>query len=309
MAIQSRKNQYVGVNAHLMSLLQAGATEAMPPSWRGFHNHFIARLMEALNAHLPHGYVAVNDESLQVLGEDREGMIVRKKPIPDISVYQQGESQTKPGVQVVGTPTWQAVIEKQLEPDNTIDAVVIYQQGAGHRFWGKAVARIELLSPTNKRGGSNYVDYSRKRREAFLTGVPLIEIDLLHETRSPISELPVYPRQGNAYPYTLAINDPRHDPEQIKIEVYGFNVDRPFPTIPLPLIGADFLAFNCDEAYQQSYILGPWNRIVDYEQLPERFDTYSEADQTRIQARLAAVMNAHQQGLDLEQGPFPVEDR
>lgn len=46
---------------------------------------------------------------------------------------------------------------------------------------------------------------------------------------------------------------------------------------------------------------------VDYQQMPHNFQRYSASDQTRIVARMLAVLNAHQQGLSLENAP-PVEN-
>lgn len=47
--------------------------------------------------------------------------------------------------------------------------------------------------------------------------------------------------------------------------------------------------------------------LVDYRHLPVNFQRYSEADQARIAARMAAVLEAARQGVDLEKGPFPAK--
>ncbi|MEZ4869054.1 MAG: hypothetical protein R3C14_47470 [Caldilineaceae bacterium] len=45
--------------------------------------------------------------------------------------------------------------------------------------------------------------------------------------------------------------------------------------------------------------------MVDYSQLPLHFDRYSPADQARIANRMAAVLQAARDGVDLESGPLP----
>jgi len=308
MAIQSRKNQYLGVNAHQLSMLQTPGTFEQPSSWRGFHNHYIARIMEVLNEKLPAGYVAVSEESLQVLGEDDEGAPVRKKPTPDVTVYARKGIGVIPAGEAIASPTWEAV-EVAREETRFTGAVIIYQQATESKsLWGKVVTRIEVLSRSNKRRGSNWMDYRHKRHETFLSGIPLVEIDLLHESRSPLVDLPIYPTDVQSYPYTVSISDPRTDTQQVQVQAYGFGVDQSFPTIPLPLSDKAFVGFNFGEAYHQAYERGPWHQVVDYESEPVRMDTYTPVDQARIRARLESVRAAHAAGVDLEQGPFPITE-
>ena len=60
-AVQSIKNQYFGINAHLHSFWQGAG------KWHRFHNVHIAHLLVALKAQLiPMGYTAETEESLQI---------------------------------------------------------------------------------------------------------------------------------------------------------------------------------------------------------------------------------------------------
>lgn len=45
---------------------------------------------------------------------------------------------------------------------------------------------------------------------------------------------------------------------------------------------------------------------VDYRELPPRFQRYHQGDQTRIAARMIAVLEAARAGVDLATGPFAV---
>ena len=308
MPIHARKNQYLGVNAHLHSLLQRPGTDENPSSWRGFHNQQITHLMEALNMHLPEGYIAVNEQSLQILGEIDGGIPIRRKPIPDIAIYQQqavttGERASEHGQAVV---TWETTLNETLVPDNTIDAVVIYAQGE-HEYWGKPVTQIELLSPSNKPGGTNYESYSAKRNQTLLSGVTLIEIDYLHETLSPIVDFPIYPQTSNSSPFYIAISTPHPKPKG-RVQAFGFRVDTPIPTLFVPLAEDQGIVFSFDDPYQTAYERGPWHVLVDYEQLPANFESYDTLDRQRIQARMARVAQAVTEASNLESGPFVIEN-
>lgn len=310
MPIHTRKNQYRGVNAHLMNILQIRGTEAEPSSWRGFHNQYIANLMQALNVDLmPLGYVAVNEESLQIVSEEDGGLPIRKKNvIPDISVYQRSAA-TQPALQTstpAGDATLEFTVEETLAPENQVDAVLIYRQ-TEHGRWGRLVTRIELLSSSNKPGGAHEAQYNDKRSKVLRAETPLVEIDLLHWTASPLSRMPLYPQAPDSAPFYIAVSDPRIRPRG-RVRIYGFGVDLPLPMIPIPLEAENSLNFSFEAHYQETYERGPWSVLVDYAVPPVNFDRYSAADQARILARMKAVQRAVERGESLDNPPLPLED-
>jgi hypothetical protein len=71
-------------------------------------------------------------------------------------------------------------------------------------------------------------------------------------------------------------------------------VDQPLPIAPVPLAMEDApILLNIEALYHQTYeSVNAYEYLVDYEQLPERFDTYMEVDQERIHARMRAVQQA-----------------
>jgi hypothetical protein len=96
--------------------------------------------------------------------------------------------------------TYYAVSEQsqQSTEDPYFSSIVIREQQSGD-----VVTRLELLSPANKPGYAAYHAYRQKRIETLLTGVPLVEIDYLHET-SPIQDrVPVYPDDADACAYNV----------------------------------------------------------------------------------------------------------
>jgi hypothetical protein len=170
-------------------------------------------------------------------------------------------------------------------------AVVIYQQAESgqHSLLGNPITRIELLSPANKVGGSYYYAYLRRRREALIGGLPLVEIDYLHESRPPVFGLPAYPNDPRAYPYHVIISDPRLPPTVKAVRAYGFGVDAPIPAVNIPLAGNEVAALALHEVYHFTFKAGRWGDQVDYALEPERLHTYSPADQQRIRDRMAAL--------------------
>jgi hypothetical protein len=308
MAIQSRKNQYVGVNAHLNSVLQNE-----PYDWESFHSEHLAHIRDALQDQLPEGYFARLERSLQIRIEGN-GSHKPSRTRPDIFVsYAKALRRAQGGLSGAGaaSPTARIAIAKTLQRDDEdyLDAIVIYRVEASGRI-GIPVTRLELLSPVNKPPKGGYQQYLDKREDTLRSGIRLVELDYLHQTRSPILILPDYPaREKGASPFTILVSDPRPTVDEGEMLIYSFGVDEAIPIVNIPLADADLLSFDFGAVYNHTFEHNPYYRlVVDYAQLPERFDTYSEADQTRIRARMGAVMNAHQQGLDLEQGPFPVED-
>ncbi|MBC8098126.1 MAG: DUF4058 family protein [Armatimonadetes bacterium] len=167
-------------------------------------------------------------------------------------------------------------------------AIVIYH--LVHQTLGAPITRLELLSPINKsgRGRESYID---KRELALRGGLPLVELDYLHETPPPLRKLPNYRRgDPNAYPYLVIVSDPRPALALGQTEVYGFAVDAPAPTVSIPLAGADRLMFDFDAVYQHTFASLPaYAQRVDYERLPDRFETYQPADQARILHQMRTI--------------------
>ncbi len=242
-------NLYRGVNPHLNSRLQTPESNMYPAIFSSFHATFIVHIADALNDALPPDYVAHNEASLQVRGID-EGL--------------------------------------DLDPDERLHAVVIRrlvnQYGPGH-----IVTRIELLSPSNTLGRVNHKTYTERRLNTLRGGVPLVEVDFLHESRSSFIAMPIYPGEPHSSPYTIIVYNPRSNFRQGSSLVYGFRVDEPIPTIPLPLVGEAQLMFDFDQVYQHSLTSRRWHLFVDQTIAPARFETYSHADQERIRKKMNKI--------------------
>jgi hypothetical protein len=295
MALHVRKNQYRGVNAHLHSVLQHETA-----GWEGLHTKHIADLTAELSAQLPDGYIADLEQSLQIRQFHPDtGEEITLKPRrglrPDLLISH---------IESVLRPTGMALLEDAAAPTLTLSALESIDYDPRTYLSAIVIRRtdnedttpvtwIEVLSPTNKAQGTGAAQYEEKRIKVLQSGLVLVEIDYLHETLSPISKLPSYPdREPNAYPYTIAVTDPRPTLQTGTLRVYGFRVDEPIPTIPIPLaLGDKPVRINLDKVYQQSFEgVSAFSYRVDYEQLPPAFETYDDTDQQRIRVRMQAVI-------------------
>lgn len=298
--IQTAKNLYQGINPHLNSLLQTPGNETDGPSlWPGFHANHISHIADKLNEVLPPNYVAIPDQSLQIKAEDIELAFATrtKKREPDVSIY--GEKAGGLATASASPATLTLALNETLDIDEDfVTAVVIRDMSEGQRL-GKVVTRLELLSPSNKPGHYGYEHYRDNRIEAVYSGIPLIEIDYLHETPPPVMKCPIYPRQASSHAYNIYVNLPHVN----KVIIHGFDVDALFPNVVIPLSGDDEIVFDFGLVYQHTYRTMRWGtypQLVDYTQIPPRFETYSSADQERIRLKMAAIQSAYARGDDLE---------
>jgi hypothetical protein len=292
MPIRSRKNEYRGLNAHLQSYLLHE-----PGGWHSFHGDHITDLARLLDDQLPEGYYTRAEKSLQISGSDLLSEDLElSRMIPDVTVY---EDRPRAGMASPAAVTTSPVTTMPLEDtlvlvEEEINSVVIYRMTEELEV-DYPVTRIELLSASNKPPGPACEHYLGKRWQTLQSGVRLVELDYLHESRSPIPKLPSYPDgDPRAYPYLILISDPRPSFREGRMDVYGFHADEPVPIVNIPLSGNDVLPFDFGEAY--NYTLSRTRfyttRAIDYEQLPEHFDAYRTEDQERIKAVMARVKEA-----------------
>ena len=319
MSIHSAINQYLGVNAHFLSYCQS-IDKTKRKRWEGFHDAYIHDIQHVLGTALePYGYAVDNTTSLQVRERDldlaqpsgpfypeRSDLGVLYDPVDDLTDRLPAASR----VVTPGTLTLPIPDTVRLDEQAFLRALAVREIRQTEDF-NKIVAWIELLSPSNKPGGADARDYLNKRLTLIAAEIPLVEVDLLHKQSPVMAGVPVY-RSGrgqspNAKPYTIAVTDPRQDVSSGGYtQVYAFGVDELFPDVPIPLLGELSYSFNFGQPFNQTFALTIHHRLVDYEQLPEDFDSYQTHDQTAIQLRMRVVqLHRH----ELDRGPFPIDDR
>ncbi len=281
----SDPNPYAGVNPHLNSYLLATG------QWESFHSAHITHLVEAIDPLLPDGYGAVAETSLQISqivpSEDVSRGTITKA---DVLIYQERPGEQGTGAAVLTPPVAEFPLTTDTDEDDTLSAVIIYRLDT-EAPPGTPITRIELLSPANKPGGSHFPRYHQKRLETLRSGMNLVELDYLHETRPVLAQLPSYPdREAGAYPYIVIVSKPRPTFQEGIGRMYGANVDQRLPTIELPLAGDDSIACNLDAPYQRTASSTRlFRQRLNAARLPENFDRYSAADHERIRQRMALI--------------------
>jgi hypothetical protein len=283
-----RDNPYPGINAHLMSFLQTPASPDQPGKWSAFHNRHLSHIADFLNEQLPPQYIAHTEQSLQTQEVSIVGQITTETSRPDVVIFRSQPAVPPMESSPLDTPTWEATLVEVVDPVDEPVAIVI-REVLDQQDFGRVVTRIELLSPSNKPGHSNYPSYRAKRSHALETKVPLIEIDYLHESPSVVRDVPVYPKYEHSYPYTILVSDPRPDWYVGKMRAYSFHVGEAVKHFRIPLAGEDRILFDLYPVFDHTFRSGRWNTYLDYTTVPARFDTYSADDQARILAIMAQI--------------------
>jgi hypothetical protein len=302
--VHTLKNQYRGINAHLHSYWQNIG------GWDSFHTLHIGHLAAALKLRLfPMGYTTDIEPSLQIRRSDSS----LAEPQSDVTIYDTNPERSRRGMtpqlqssgSVLALPLTEVVDAEDIS-EKPFRSVVIYQTGRSAR--GKPVAWVELLSPSNKENRRDRTLYDIKRLDILRSGIVFIEIDYLHESPTTLNSIGNYVRRKgktattDAHPYRIAVIDPRPILAEGQAFISEFNVDDPIPVVTIPLNDDDTLDFDFGIPYQQSFEAMLYGlELVDYRELPLKFDRYSAFDQARIASRMLAILIAAEQGKNLEQ--------
>ena len=148
--------------------------------WGDFHSHLIEKIGEKLADAAPEHYLVRTGERSYVVLVESEGM--KNHPfLPDVSVTsRRGRKKTlKKGGTALAEPDREAepvTMRAFIQEEHREAFVEIYETRHGQRL----VTTIEVLSPSNKRPGTEGWElYQRKRQSLLLGNVNLVEIDLL----------------------------------------------------------------------------------------------------------------------------------
>jgi len=312
--IHSTVNQYLGINAHLHSTF----LRTEPEGWEEFHSSHITDLTRAMNAHLPAmGYIARQERSLQIRHFDE-----MTTPISDVLISDMPGSGKAASARTFAAPQAQVALNVpastllEADPAETKRpfAIKIYELEGGQRE--KPVAWIEILSPSNK-AGSGYASYIAKREALLANWLVFVEMDYLHGASTSLEKIRDYHPPGrdrqpreDAHPYHLWMVDPRLPPDDERSgAIAAFDVDEPIPAMRIPLNRGDHLTFDFNAGYHQTFQAQPaFGMAVNYAAAPEGVEQdYNRRDRLAIAARMLTVQKLQREGVNLANGPYPVD--
>jgi Protein of unknown function (DUF4058) len=245
-----------------------------PHIWPGFHHKFASELSTELNGLLPAPYYADLEMRPELGIVEQEGE--RQRIVPDVTVVRhpnlpkglRGEA-----VAVLERP--RRSISPSMETAMSLSKlrhhfVEIRDPSQGH----KLITLIEIVSPSNKRAGSDREAYALKQREVLESDANLIELDFVRAGRRilPLVDLKntiktIKPRPA----YLVLINRAwRRTSFATRYQIFPVVLRECLPCIPVPLKrGEEEVPLDLQFVFNRAYNTGPYRRgAVDYAKLP-----------------------------------------
>ncbi len=192
--------------------------------WGGFHHRFIAQLGDMLVAQLRPRYEVEPEERVYVETSQPDWSSYRA----DVAIFQGDDSNAAQHRARAGLDLAPLTITLPIPVEEKESYLVLRQTGSR-----EVVAVIELLSPTNKRPGSDgRREYLAKRSQLFCTRAHLVELDLLlGGARLPIAES--FQAETS---YCAIVSRAETRP---RAELFEWPIRRSLPRIPVPLANGD----------------------------------------------------------------------
>ena len=195
------------------------------PEWEDFHQGFIAELSGALVPLVRPRYVVRRERRVYVEHQpDAEDRVLRA----DVAVTAPTREPSSAGPGSSSATALAPVAVHLPMPEERREAFLTIRD----RQSMEVVTVVELLSPGNKRAGSDgRRQYLSKREEILASETHLVELDLLRGGKRLPTVEPLPPAD---YYVFVCRNHPRY-----LAEVYPWTVRAVLPRIPIPLAGDD----------------------------------------------------------------------
>lgn len=220
--------------------------------WESFHSNWATRLADALNDHLPPGFLAEEHTSAGTRLEI------------DVATFEQaagavGVSANGPAAAVAEPATWSPPAAPLTVPAVFPDAfeVRVFQTTGGLTLVGV----IELVSPGNKDRPEERRAFAVKSASYLHQGVSLVMVDvvtarranLYNETVRLVSPDPRLELPADADLYAVAYRPVRRgDRNEIDVWPERLALGAPLPTLPLRLTGDQFVPVDLDATYAEA---------------------------------------------------------
>ena len=192
--------------------------------WLDFHDSFIPVLRELIAPQVRPKYLVKLEERIYVheVADEERYFLGRS----DVSVAV-GRSKAS-----AGTSASAALLDAPQE--GLLPAITDTERQSyieiRDRDSRELITVVELLSPSNKKAGTDREQYLAKRRELLASSVHLVEIDLLRGgIRMPVEDLP-------DCDYCILVSRSEQRP---RVGLWPIRLREPLPTIPIPLSAPD----------------------------------------------------------------------
>jgi len=227
------------------------------PLWTNVHTQLSVEIARQLAPRLRPRYVPLTEKRFVLATPEAEdGVAISAVEIrPDVGVAHSRDGTTPragPGAAVAAPPP---VRMTTVLPVPVPHVTVEIREVEGRRL----VTAIEVLSPTNKRGGRR--EYLRKRRRLLFSTAHLMEIDLLRAgrrvpMREPLPEAPYFVFLSRAEDRPLT-------------DVWPIRLNEPLPKVPVPLLAGDAdVELDLQQALTVIYDTFSYDLTLDYTHPP-----------------------------------------
>jgi hypothetical protein len=227
--------------------------------WEGFHNHLIEAIYQAIARVLPKGYTADTAVRSYIVLMESEGKNEHLAK-PDVTVTEPAgrkKPRKKKGGVVTAAPAVEAesVLMQAFVAEKFEETFVEIYAEREERI---LVTCIEVLSPSNKRQGTEgWREYERKRQALLLGQANFLEIDLLRGGH----KMPMLTPWPDS-PYTLLVCRAFDAPY---CRVWPVRFPRRLPVIPVPLLDPEpDLRLDLQPLLDGIYSLGRYDERIDY---------------------------------------------
>jgi len=244
-------------------------------SWQDFHLAFIAAVRELLVPQVRPNYLVRAQERVYL--EHLPGDGLPRSFGPDVSVvaprgFIETGSRGGTAMAVAAAPVIISLPMPLREREHYLTIL--------WRDTMEVVTIVEVLSPSNKRRGSDgRREYVAKREAVLLSGSHLVELDLLRGGE----RLPTLDPLPSADYYAVVSRVERRP----SAEAYGWAVLEPMPAIPIPLTGGDAdVTLDIQQVFNSVYEHSDYDYSLDYSRSLE--PPLNDADTARVQEAVQA---------------------
>lgn len=225
-----------------------------PAFWPGFHNEFLVYLRDRIQPGLGSRYVAATETRVYIEGRGRG-------TVPDILIRHGQPSGLRAPSGAVAVAEDEAPVIVQASPVEVSESyLTILDRTDGQRI----VTVIELLSPSNKRGGPGRKLYRSKQRETLRSETHLVEIDLLRTGKHSLAVPEEMARPRGPLDYLICVSRAKRPRDEF--ELYPRSLRRPLPAIAVPLAEGDAdLMVPLQPVLEHTYEAGSYRNRIPYD--------------------------------------------